>query len=246
MNTFSKEILELRNRIPIGIQEGLQLLKKHVGKIDLAEKEFISHRISILQSKHSIDEELALAYLRIYNFDIQKCLKKIEEDRYTFTELILRSKKKPEDKIFLIYQRMVEIEGWENEAWISLDRMKELNEPSYTLMLLNSFLDYCEWEGFSSALRGEKTAAVIKVLEKNFPGLAMGRIIRVANDIALSLYEATEKEKLDKLEKYTSFHKALSAHQKFTQLENEYEKNLPSLYEHLLEYVAENQAAFPN
>jgi len=173
-------------------------------------------------------------------------LKKIEEDRYTFTELILHSKKKPEDKISLIYQRMIEIEGWENEAWISLERMKKLNEPSYALMLLNSYLDYCEWEGFSSALMGERTEAVIKVLEKNFPGLAMGRIIQEANDIALSLYEATEKEKLNKLEKHISFHKALSAHQKFTQLENEYEKNLPSLYEHLLEYVAKNQAAFPN
>ena len=245
MNTFPKEILELRKRIPIGIQEGLQLLKKHEGKVELAEKDFIAQRISILQSKHSLHEEVAQAYLSVHNFDIPKCLKKIEEDIYTFTEQILRTNKKSEDKISLICLRIIEVEGLGNEHWISLKSLQKLNEASFRLMLINSFLDYCEWEGFSSALMGERTEEVIRVLAKEFPISGVSRIIQEANQIALALYAEAEKKEGDKLSRATSFYVALAANERFKELDEEFEENRDSLYDLLVEFVEQNKAAFP-
>lgn len=246
MNTFSREILEIRKRIPIGIQEALQLLEKHAGKIELAEKDFIADRISILQSKHTLPEEVALAYLSKYNFDIPNCLKKIEEDQYTFTELILRSKKKSADKISLICTRIVEEAGLSKENWISLESLQKLPEASFKLMLISSFLDYCEWEGFSSALMGEKTEAVISLLAKEFPTSALSEIIQEARQIALDLYAEAEKKEGNKFSITTSFYKTLSEHERFRQLDNNFEAELDSLYELLEAFVAKDKAAFPS
>ena len=93
------EIRTLREDVPVGIQAARRLLEKTGGDVDEAIKLFHIDQINILTAKADVSHQEAETVLLETNYDIAEALRRIDEQRYTLTELILRKNKDTGDAL---------------------------------------------------------------------------------------------------------------------------------------------------
>lgn len=93
------EIRKLRKNVPVGIQVARRLLERIGGDVDEAIKLFHIDQINILTAKADVTHQEAENVLLATNYDIAEALRRIDEQRYTLTELILRKNKDAGDAL---------------------------------------------------------------------------------------------------------------------------------------------------
>ena len=86
---FTKQIKELRSKIPIGINRAKTILEKNEGNIDLSIEQYQSELIKILIEKTDSSPEYAKETLKQSQFNLHEAIKIINESKLSTTENIL-------------------------------------------------------------------------------------------------------------------------------------------------------------
>ncbi|WP_338761231.1 hypothetical protein WAF17_15080 [Bernardetia sp. ABR2-2B] len=149
----------LRKEFPIGIRQGLLILKEVEGDIQKARKLFQQKSIEVILQKVDINHDMALQNLIENNFSMPETLESINNKRFTLTERILRKNKNNKLKaLSRIALAIEDVEKLERNFWLSfseldkLNRLGSISEKVICFMVVNEWLDYVEWESFDSAV----------------------------------------------------------------------------------------------
>ncbi|HCQ2689136.1 TPA: hypothetical protein OHO87_004887, partial [Escherichia coli] len=146
------EIRKLRENVPVGIQAARRLLERTGGNVDEAIKFFHIDQVNILMAKADITHQEAETVLLATNYDMAEALRRIAEQRYTLTELILRKNKNAGDALSKI-ALAIEYE-WElkRKFWFSYADIRTLPPLLQTFMLVYEWQEYVDWEGMNSGI----------------------------------------------------------------------------------------------
>jgi len=143
----------LRQQIPIGIRQGIQLLNQTNGDVDKARQLFEVAAIETVIQKAAVSADTARKYLVTHHYDIPQAIARINSERFTLSERILqKSKNKKEDALALIVQNVESSSSIQREFWLPLEELAYLPPPVYCLLVVHEFLSYEDWEGFGSAI----------------------------------------------------------------------------------------------
>ena len=155
-NNFKEKIKEFRQKFPIGIQEGLVMLQLANGDLNLAEDLFKEKTLHEILSKTEVQKEIAIAHLTKCNYDIYLTINSIDEERYGFTERVL--KKFNQDKFTGLKRIASEVERIENILrnrdffWFTIEHLSNLPPELYCLVLMMEWLNYEDYEGLDHAI----------------------------------------------------------------------------------------------
>lgn len=149
-----KEQLErLRQQIPIGIRHGLKLLQQTNGDIHRAQELFEIELIQVIINKTAVSPEIAKEHLLACNYDIACAIDRIDEARFSLSERILRRyKNNKEEALALIVHQVEATDHIQRKFWLPLDEMNHLAPLVYGVLAVHEFLNYEDWEDFSSAI----------------------------------------------------------------------------------------------
>jgi hypothetical protein len=93
--------------------------------LEKAEMKFREEMAAIIISKTGVTADVANKHLTKSNFDIAATIKNIDEERYTFTELVLRKfKDKKEDALGEIAYAIEEKYNLKREFWLNFNTLK--------------------------------------------------------------------------------------------------------------------------
>ncbi len=155
-DNIKEKLKELRIKYPIGIQEGLVLLQQAKGDLYLAENLFKEKKLDEIILKTEVSKEVAIAHLTKCNYDIYLTINSIDEERYTFTERVL--KKFNQDKFTGLKRIAGEVERNENILrngdvfWFTIEHLNKLPPELYCLVLIMEWLNYEDYEGLDHAI----------------------------------------------------------------------------------------------
>ncbi|MET3875399.1 hypothetical protein [Chitinophaga sp. OAE865] len=150
---YKEQLHLLRQQIPIGIRQGIQLLNQTNGDVDEARLIFEANLVAVIIDKTAVTADIARKYLITHNYDIPQTIASINAERFTLSERILqRSKNNKEDALTLIVQSIETASSIQRKFWLPLEELTYLSPPVYCLLVLHDFLNYEDWEGFSSAV----------------------------------------------------------------------------------------------
>lgn len=146
------EIRKLRKNVPAGIQSARRLLERTGGNVDEAIKLFHIEQVNILTVKAAVTHQEAENVLLATNYDIAEALLRIDEQRYTLTELILRKNKGVGDALSKI-ALAIEYE-WElkRKFWFGFADIQLLPPVLQTFMLVYEWHEYVGWEEMNSGI----------------------------------------------------------------------------------------------
>jgi hypothetical protein len=244
VNELYKDKLEiLRQRIPIGLRHGLTLLESLDGDLEKAEVKFKEEMAAIIISKTGVTADVANKHLTKSNFDIAATIKNIDEERYTFTELVLRKfKDKKEDALDKIAYAIEEKYNLKREFWLNFNTLKELPSELYCLMAIWEWLNYESWEDYESALSFNLDIVTDQI--KNKLGLTeLANSVKQAKDIRTLIYT---QYRIDKgIKDYVTASNEVQRHEEYKKCENVYVTQRPILIDRLYELVKNNIDMFP-
>jgi hypothetical protein len=244
VNEVYKDKLEiLRQRIPIGLRHGLTLLESLDGDLEKAEVKFREEMVAIIISKTGVTADVAIKHLTKNNFDIAATIKDIDEERYTFTELVLRKfKDKKEDALDKIAYAIQEKYNLKKEFWLNFNTLKELPSELYCLMAIWEWLNYESWEDYGSALSFNLDIVADQIGNKL--GLTeLANSVKQAKDIRTLIYT---RYRIDKgIKDYVAASNELQRHEEYKKYENVYVTQRPMLIDRLYELVKNNIDKFP-
>lgn len=150
---YKEQLQLLRQQIPIGIRQGIQLLNQTNGDVDQAQRLFETGVIEVIIQKTAVSIDVARKYLITHHYDIPQTIASINATRFTLSERILqKSKDNKEEALTLIVQSIESTSNIQREFWLPLETLTYLAPPVYCLLVLHEFLSYEDWEGFSSAI----------------------------------------------------------------------------------------------
>lgn len=150
---YKEQLHLLRQQIPIGIRQGVQLLNQTNGDVGKARQLFEAAVIETIIQRTAVPADIARKYLATHNYDIPQAIASINAERFTLTERILqKSKNNKEDTLTLIVQSIETTSNIQRKYWLPLEELTYLSPPVYCLLVLHEFLSYEDWEGFSSAI----------------------------------------------------------------------------------------------
>jgi hypothetical protein len=78
---YRDQLKELRKRVPISIQEALNLLVVNQGNVDLVENLFIEQCINTICQQTSSSKDLALSRFKEQKYDLAKAISSIKEEQ---------------------------------------------------------------------------------------------------------------------------------------------------------------------
>jgi len=247
---YKDKLMILRQRIPIGLRDGLILIEKVNGDLEKAEKQFKTEMITLVINKTGVTSEVALSHLLKGNFDINVAIKSVKDElksiddaRYTVTEIILRkNKSKKEDALFEIMSAVEEQFILKREFWLSFDCLKELPSEVYSFMVIMEWLNYEDWEGYDYAL----SFNLDLVTEHINNQLALTDLINTlqhANNIKTLIFSKNETAK--DFQNYINAINELRVHEEYQKCEEVFRRQRPLLLERLYEFVKNNTVHFP-
>ena len=146
------EIRKLRKNVPVGIQVARRLLERTGGDVDEAIKLFHIDQINILTAKADVTHQEAENVLLATNYDIAEALRRIDEQRYTLTELILRKNKDAGDALNNIELAIAYEWNLTCQFWFGFKAFQSLPPQLQAFMLVCEWRNYWGWEGLDSAL----------------------------------------------------------------------------------------------
>ncbi|MBC8110066.1 MAG: hypothetical protein H7Y04_03305, partial [Verrucomicrobia bacterium] len=155
-NNFIDKLKDLRQRIPIGMQHGLLLLEQAKGDINQAEKLFQKETLLEVVKEAKVTEEVAIIHLAKCNYDTYLTINSIDEERYSYTERVL--KKFSKDR-FTALERIAgrveyseEIQGYKGDFEFNIEQLDRLQPEVFCLILVIEWLNYEDYEGFDYAI----------------------------------------------------------------------------------------------
>ena len=77
---YKDKLMILRQRIPIGLRDGLILIEKVNGDLEKAEKQFKTEMVTLVISKTGVTSEVALSHLIKSSFDITVAIKSVKDE----------------------------------------------------------------------------------------------------------------------------------------------------------------------
>lgn len=234
MDDFLKNQLNLlRNRIPIGINGAVKLLKECNGDINLAcdlfkkqALETIKEKISFETSDENIENQLVK-----FNYDIGQTLAALFEQKYTFTERILLTNKNTEKTLDLIVGTIEKEDNLTRDFWLDLDEVKQLNTCRRCLITIMEWINYKEWEGFDYAICCTDWTKEL--------------IIQLRNQLQLDNIANNVEEALSISEKFYEIKRCITDHPPIDKYEAFFNQQKEIIYERLIEYVRININEFP-
>ncbi|TGB92564.1 hypothetical protein [Escherichia sp. E2748] len=146
------EIRKLREHVPVGIQSARRLLERTGGNVDEAIKFFHIDQINILTAKVDVTHQEAENVLLATNYDIAEALRRIDEQRYTLTELILRKNKDAGDALNKIALAIEYEWDLKRKFWFSFADIQLLQPVLQTFMLVYEWHEYVGWEGMDCGI----------------------------------------------------------------------------------------------
>lgn len=154
MNQTERHNLQLlRERIPVGLQHGMHLLKRTEGNVELAVRIYTEEVVSLLMHKTGLSSEAATRILVESDYDFGLAVQRAEETFFSLTERILsmydREKETALDKIVLTVEQTYSLQ---RTYRFSAESLKNLSSSLYSFMIIMEWLYYADGEGFSSAL----------------------------------------------------------------------------------------------
>ena len=143
---------ELRQRVPVGMKRGLEVLAQTNGDVDQAERIIKADFVQIVVSKTTIVQDVAEAHLMKANFDIAVALQSIDQERFSLTERILKKHKNKEEAFARVALAIAEVEQLENRFWLNVKSLPPLNPSLRCFLIVNEWLSYESYEGLEIAL----------------------------------------------------------------------------------------------
>lgn len=250
MNDIYKDkLIILRQRIPIGLRYGLTLLEKANGDLEKAEKQFKDEMVALAINKTGITSDIAIRHLVKNNFDISVAiksindeLKSIDDEHYTYTELILsKHKGKEEDVLDKIMFAVEEQYNLKREFWLDFDCLIALPSEVYGFMVITEWLNYESWEDFASALSFNLNSVSEELKKLTFTNLANS--LQQAHHIKTFVYTKHETNK--DVHHYINARNELHEHTEFQKCVADFEKQRPVVIKRLYEFVKDNIARYP-
>lgn len=244
MNEIYKDKLQtLRQRIPIGLQNGLALLEKAEGNLDEAEKQFQNEMVLLTISKTEVTTEVAIRHLVKSNFDIGLTIKSIDEERYTLTEVILRKyKDKKEEALDKTMYAIEKRHNLNRKYWLSFDELNILPSEIYCLLTTMEWLNYESCESYGNAL-SFNLDIVTEQLENKLGLAHLANSLRQANDIQTIIYAQNETNK--DFQNYIKAREELQNNKEYRKYEKDFISQRPILIDKLYELVKSNIDKFP-
>ena len=109
--------------------------------------------IQVVINKTAVSPEIAKEHLLACSYDITCAIDRIDEARFSLSERILRKHKhNKEEALALIVHQVEATEHIQRKFWLPLDEMNHLTPLVYGVLAVHEFLNYDDWEDFSSAL----------------------------------------------------------------------------------------------
>lgn len=249
-NIFKDKLITLRQRIPIGICDGLILIEKVDGDLEEAEKQFKTEMITLAINKTGVTSEVAISHLIKSSFDIILAIKSIKDElrsiddaRYTVTELILRNhKNKKEDALVKIMFAVEEQFHLKREFWLSFDCLKALPTEVYSFMVIMEWLNYEDWEGYDFAL-SFNLDLVTEHIKDQLALTDMVNMLQHANNLKTLIYSKNKTAK--DFQNYINANNELREHEEYQKCEEYFKRQRPLLLERLYEFVKNNIAYYP-
>ena len=245
MNEINKnELSILRQRVPVGIRDGLVLLEKVNGNIDQAVQQFQDKMMKIIIDETGVTHDIAAKHLIKNNYNIALSLESINEELHTLTErILLKYKNNKEDGLNNIMYAIENKYQLNRKFWLDFATMKELPAEIFCFMTIMEWMNYESWEGFEIALTFDKLNIVIEQLENTlmFPDLA--DTLRKASEMIILLYDKYEAG--NDIKNYFKAVQKLKLSKKYQEYENMYIVQKESVIDKLYYQIKTNINLFP-
>lgn len=249
-NNLKDKLMLLRQRVPVGLSDGLLLLEAVDGNLEKAEEQFKAEMIALAVNKTGVTTEVAASHLIKCNFDITLAIKRIKDElksiddaRYTVTELILRdNKNNKEDTLYKIMCAVEERFDLKRDSWLSFDGLKVLPREVYGFMVIMEWLNYEDYEGYDYALSFHLDL-VIKHLKDQLVLTDLANSLQQASDLKYVVFAKNETGK--ELHNYINASNELREHEEYKKCEGFFKSQRPLLLERLYELVKSNVALYP-
>jgi hypothetical protein len=165
MNNIERITL-LRTQIPIGINYASRLLAQVDGDIERAILHFKNHAVEAIVQRTDLTSAQALSLLEQHQFEINETLKFIESSQYSVTERILTKQHKDKAAALdTLLFAVIEHHQLKINYGFTKRQLDSLSHAEYTFAIILDWLNYCEWEGFYSALYHTHFTDVINEIE---------------------------------------------------------------------------------
>lgn len=251
MNNIHKDkLMILRQRIPIGLRDGLLLIEKVNGDLEKAEAQFKAEMVTLAINKTGVTADVATSHLVKSNFDITLAIKRIKDElksiedaRYTVTELIIRyHKNKKEDALDKIMSAVEERFNLKRDFWLSFDDLKELPGEVYSFMVIMEWLNYEDYEGYDYAL-SFNLDLVTEHMKDQLALTDLVNTLQQAYNLKTQIFSKNETGK--DFKNYISASNELQQHEEYKKCEEYFIRQRPLLIERLYEFVESNITCYP-
>lgn len=236
---YKEQLHLLRQQIPIGIRQGIQLLNQTNGDVGKARQLFEAAVIETIIQKTSVSADIARKNLVTHNYDIPQTIASINTGRFTLSERILqKSKDKKEDALTLIMQSIEATSNIQRKFWLPLEELAYLPSPVYCLLVLHEFLSYEDWEGFGSAIYFHP--GIVTAQLETLPGLEfIANHLREAKRRSDEIYQQYKGKQPSEISNKVADDAAFCRHQAG------FETAKPLIIDRLYSLVVENIGLFP-
>jgi hypothetical protein len=237
----------LRNRLCIGFQEGLDLLKQTDGDVERASEIFKEKILSLTEDVIKLPAEKIKPYLERYKYDAGRTIDALL-DKYRLVDGVPQS-----EPVYILHK----FRNYKNEAiakiaaliikkeklarkwnggsydypWLKDEDIKPLDEYSLCVVAISDWLDFEDSEAFDAALFYHLDLVADQLLLLQMPDLAAA--LRMARDIYKELIE--EHKSVSK-----EFYTALRKDSDFREAQKYFMESKPLLVEKLYNFIQDN------
>lgn len=142
----------LRSQLPIGLNGAIKLLKETEGDIEQAKALFKDRIFRLIKEKTDAQDNIILSHLEKNNYDTQKTLEYLFEEKYTLTERIFIKNKNKGKALSNVLYSIEQTDNLTRHFWLSEEELKKLNPYRYCFAIIQEWMDYEDWEGFEPAV----------------------------------------------------------------------------------------------
>ncbi len=144
----------LRQRVPVGMVEGLNLLEQTDGDAAQAELLFKRGLAVKIVSITGVDEAIAAWYLEKTNYDVPAALKGIDDEFLTLAKRILRRYgTDKESGLRAIVNGVEQVHDMTRPfSWLEKEEINQLAPEVSRVVMVMEWLAYAEHEGLDSAM----------------------------------------------------------------------------------------------
>jgi len=234
---YHDQIQALRQRVPVGVVEGLNLLEQTNG--DAAQAEFLFKRglAEKIVSITGVDEAIAAWYLEKTNYDVPAALKDIDDELLTLTKRILRRYgTDKESGLRAIINGVEQVHDMTRPfSWLEKEEIVQLAPEVSRVVMIMEWLAYAEHEGLDSAMH-----FYLEDVITHMRGLLCEDLAQTLSELK-SVYNRLYLQKEDRFSRKAS----LSSSPEWRSLEERLNDQLTALFDGLYRYVEQHIDKFP-